>query len=236
MKDLNSIKILHYFSNFFCFLAITFAILWIPCLIYGSFGHKVNLKVNMNTADVFWEKKVIIPDNNNQFENLESDTTDERDFLIIQEVIDDKLITDAVVINSSQKESHSHVYFHNLPTKHRVLILISSLITLFIIIFIAYNFKFFMGKISHGQYFTLGTMKSLKFMSYGLMFIWIDSYTSRYILQNFYASSSEIFENQISVLVKFPSVSPIILGLILWVLSHIFSNGISLKEDNKLTI
>jgi hypothetical protein len=236
MKNINLINLLNYFSKVFCFLAITFAVLWLPCLFYGASGHEVNLKVNMNTADVFWEKRLIIPDNSKQFENSESDTSDARLLFMIDDIVDKNLITDDLVFNSTHDGLKSHVYFHNLPLKHRILILLSSMISLFFIIFIGYNFKFFMGKITLGQYFTLDTMKSLKYMSYGLMFIWVDSYTSKYILHNFSDSLNEIFENQISVLVKFPSVSPIILGLILWVLAHIFSNGILLKEDNKLTI
>tara|TARA_B110000444_G_scaffold166386_1_gene155528 strand:- start:171 stop:881 length:711 start_codon:yes stop_codon:yes gene_type:complete len=236
MKKFNIIKLLHYFSKLFCVLAIIFAVLWIPCLIYGTYGREVNLKVNMHTADVFWEKKIIIPNNSKQLKNSESDTTDESTFIIIDDIVSNSKITNNIVFDLSHQEAQHNVYLHSLPLKHRILIMLSSITTLLLIIFIGYKFKFFMGKITYGLYFTLETMKSLKYMSYGLIFIWIDSYTSRYILQNFSSSSKQIFENHINVVIKFPSISLLVFALFLWVLAHIFSNGILLKEESKLTI
>jgi hypothetical protein len=44
------------------------------------------------------------------------------------------------------------------------------------------------------------------------------------------------FLDEPNIIVDVPSVSLLIFALVLWVLSHVFMQGVELKEENNLTI
>ena len=112
----------------------------------------------------------------------------------------------------------------------------SSLVTLFLLILISYYLMIFMQHIHHGNYFELKTMRCLKNMAYILIFIWLDNYTSKFILDKFKNVVNETSETYINVVIQFPNISLLVCGLMLWLVAHIFSHGIILKEENKYTI
>ena len=93
-----------------------------------------------------------------------------------------------------------------------------------------------MDHIYCGNYFELKTMKCLKNMAYILIFIWLDNYTSKFILNKFKNVANETSETYLDIVIQFPSISLLVCGLTLWLVAHIFSHGIILKEENKLTI
>ena len=79
-------------------------------------------------------------------------------------------------------------------------------------------------------------MKCLKNMAYIPIFIFIDNYTSKFILDKFKNVINETSETYINVVIQFPNISLLVCGLMLWLVAHIFSHGIILKEENKYTI
>ena len=123
-----------------------------------------------------------------------------------------------------------YYYNHNLPQKHRILILISSLVTLFLLILISYYLMIFMQHIHHGNYFELKTMRCLKNMAYILIFIWLDNYTSKFILDKFKNVINETSETYINVVMQFPNISLLVCGLMLWLCSSYFLSWNNFKR------
>ena len=231
MNNSSLIKLLYFFSKLTFGFWVLFALAVIPCLISGSLGKEVNLKVNIETGNVYWEKYI-------EFEESKS-------------LLGDKILSDNInnntenfnlkTLNNYQLSLNEgilsqYIYLHDLPRKHRILIFISSLVTLFLLILISYYLIIFMDHIYHGNYFELKTMKCLKNMAYILIFIWLDNYTSKFILDKFKNVANETSETYLSIVIQFPSISLLVCGLTLWLVAHIFSHGIILKEENKLTI
>ena len=204
----------------------------------GSFGKEVNLKVNIETGNVFWEKYIEINDSKNELysQNIFPETSDT--VAKTQNNIDKINLKTLNNYQLSLNEGilSQYYYLHNLPQKHRILILISSLVTLFLLILISYYLMIFMQHIHHGNYFELKTMRCLKNMAYILIFIWLDNYTSKFILDKFKNVVNETSETFINVVIQFPNISLLVCGLMLWLVAHIFSHGIILKEENKYTI
>ena len=226
------IKFLYFSSKLALGFSILFSLAITPCLILGSLSKEVNLKVNTETGNVFWEKHIEIDNSKNIFQepfNTFAKSQNNTDLINIK--------TQNNYQNSLNEGMLSQYYYlHNLPQKHRILILVSSLVTLFLLILISYYLMIFMQHIHHGNYFELKTMACLKNMAYILIFIWLDNYTSKFILDKFKNVVNETSETYISVVIQFPSISLLICGLTLWLVAHIFSHGIILKEENKLTI
>ena len=231
MNNSTLIKLLYFFSKLTFGFWVLFALAVIPCLISGSLGKEVNLKVNIETGNVYWEKYI-------EFEESKS-------------LLGDKILSDNInnntenfnlkTLNNYQLSLNEgilsqYIYLHDLPRKHRILIFISSLVTLFLLNLISYYLIIFMDHIYHGNYFELKTMKCLKNMAYILIFIWLDNYTSKFILDKFKNVANETSETYLSIVIQFPSISLLVCGLTLWLVAHIFSHGIILKEENKLTI
>ena len=57
MNNSALIKLLYFCSKLTLGLS-TFSLAIIPCLLLGSFGKEVNLKVNIETGNVIWEKYI----------------------------------------------------------------------------------------------------------------------------------------------------------------------------------
>ena len=238
MNNSALIKLLYFCSKLTLGFSILFSLAIIPCLILGSFGKEVNLKVNLETGNVFWEKYIEINDSKNELysQNIFPETSDT--VAKTQNNIDKINLKTLNNYQLSLNEGilSQYYYLHNLPQKHRILILISSLVTLFLLILISYYLMIFMQHIHHGNYFELKTMRCLKNMAYILIFIWLDNYTSKFILDKFKNVVNETSETYINVVIQFPNISLLVCGLMLWLVAHIFSHGIILKEENKYTI
>lgn len=231
MNNSTLIKLLYFFSKLTFGFSILFALAVIPCLISGSLGKEVNLKVNIETGNVFWEKYIKIKESKSLLgDRISSDNSNNN-----TEKINLKTLNN-YQLSINEGILSQYIYLHDLPRKHRILIFISSMVTLFLLILISYYLIIFMGHIYCGNYFELKTMKCLKNMAYILIFIWLDNYTSKFILNKFKNVANETSETYLSIVIQFPSISLLVCGLTLWLVAHIFSHGIILKEENKLTI
>ena len=238
MNNSAFIKLLYLCSKLTLGLSILFSLAITPCLILGSFGKEVNLKVNIETGNVFWEKYVEIDNSKN---NLYSQNISPVTFNKVAKSQNNIDLINIKTLNNYQNSLNEGMlsqyhYLHNLPQKHRILILVSSLVTLSLLILMSYFLMIFMQHVHDGNYFELKTMACLKNMAYILIFIWLDNYTSKFILDKFKNVVNETSETYISVVIQFPSISLLVCGLALWLVAHIFSHGIILKEENKLTI
>jgi hypothetical protein len=92
--------------------------------------------------------------------------------------------------------------------------------------------------INRGDYFVLNTMKSLKFISYNLIAIWIVGVLQSVLLSSTLAANED--GCQIGGLRFFviddSSFSLLFIGLVFWVLSLVFLEGVKINDENKLTI
>ena len=237
MNNSALIKLLYFCSKLTLGLSILFSLAIIPCLLLGSFGKEVNLKVNIETGNVVWEKYIEIVDSKNELDsqNIFQDNLDTFSIHLNNHKINLKTL-DNYQISPNEGVLFQFKYLHNLPQKHRILILISSLVTLFLQILISYYLMIFMQHIHRGNYFELKTMKCLKNMAYILIFIFIDNYTSKFILNKFKNVVTETSETYFNIVIQFPNISLLVCGLMLWLIAHIFSHGLILKEENKYTI
>lgn len=237
MSNSALIKLLYFCSKLVLVLSILFSLAITPCLLLGSFGKEVNLKVNIETGNVIWEKYIEIVDSKYELDsqNIFPENSDtvriqpNNDKIKLKTPNNYQLSLNEVVLSQFK-------YLHKLPQKHRILILISSIVTLFLQILISYYLMIFMQHIHRGNYFELKTMKCLKNMAYILIFIWIDNYTSKFILNKFKNVVTETSETYLNIVIQFPNISLLVCGLMLWLIAHIFSHGIILKEENKYTI
>ena len=101
---------------------------------------------------------------------------------------------------------------------------------------IMYHLKSFVFKIYSGSYFELKTITNLKYISYYLILIWLVDFSSTFILSPFQSSMLVSKAGIVSLSLNFPTINLLFAGFIIGVLAHVFSHGIALKEDTKLTI
>jgi len=92
-----------------------------------------------------------------------------------------------------------------------------------------------MDQVASSNYFVLETINYLRQSSYLLFLLWIIEFGSTFILVPF-RHDSLLNVSYVSVVMDFPSVNLLFFGSVLFVLAHVFSHGILLKEDLKLTI
>lgn len=142
--------------------------------------------------------------------------------------------------------------FNQIPFYQKLIVYLCITITLFFIIVILKYWRKFMSLVKDGKYFEINTIKNLKYISYLLISIWIvlltlEFFTDFSILTSFIINeqleSKEMvhdmknlnFESDIGYISP-PSISILIIAMILWILSHVLNAGIKIKKENDLTI
>ena len=233
---LSTSKILFWFS-------IVFSFSFMPCLFYGAFGNEVNLKVDVYSGNIVWEKMVDYSGTKPVFADVTRSLNqpsiplvkDVRQGLDSSKELNEISLAQLNLINVIPTNKAKYHVFHLLPPFDRVLILFSSLLTLLCFVLITNCFKKFIKQIASNNYFVLETINYLRQLSYLLFLLWIIEFGSTFILVPFrFANLPSI--SYISVVLDFPSVSLLFLGSVFFVLAHVFSHGILLKEDLKLII
>lgn len=235
------IKLLSSFSKLLFWFSIVFSLAYMPCLFAGAFGNEVNLKVDVYSGNIVWEKiidysdaspvisDVKIYDNQSITSVVELPDSN----LMALELVSSARLAESNLININSSIRSKYLVYHLLPTSFRILILLSSLLILLFFVLIMYCLKKFLQQIVSGDYFELKTMNYLRQLSYLLFLIWTVDIASSFILESFEHTSTM---SHVSIVLDFPSVSLLFMGLVLWVLAYVFSQGIILKEDVKLTI
>ena len=88
-----------------------------------------------------------------------------------------------------------------------------------------------------GNYFQKETIKNIKLLSYLILLVWVVNFLYEIIISSIWNKNGMIkFSDEPNIIVDVPSVSLLIFALVLWVLSHVFMQGVELKEENNLTI
>ena len=130
---------------------------------------------------------------------------------------------------------NSYQNFNEVSFLSKLWLLIIVALALTPIILITHFFSKFMSLIYNGKYFEIETIKFLKWISYLLLSIFLVGIFSEFLI-----SIDSSFNDSLSSNLNFQanniSLSLPIFALILWVLGHIFSQGVKMKKLNDLTI
>ena len=237
-----SIKLLLYFTRFL--FSTLFGLSYLPFMVYGLFGNEVNLLVNVNSGDILWEKKVELFGSDHALTKRDLSIAS-LSFNFTDVFYTDSLSTTPLYANSKEGSDlvsvhpHSHskfVMFHSLPIFLRLMIFTNAILTLLFFVMIVYHLKSFVFKIYSDSYFELQTITNLKYISYYLILIWLVDFSSTFIVSPFQSSMLINKAGIVSLSLNFPTINLLFAGFIIGVLAHVFSHGIALKEDNKLTI
>lgn len=237
-----SIKLLLYFTRFL--FSTLFGLSYLPCMVYGLFGNEVNLLVNVDSGDILWEKKVELFGSDHALTKPDLSIAS-LSFNFTDVFHTDSLSTTPLYANSKEGSDlvsvhpHSHskfVLFHSLPIFLRLMIFTNAILTLLFFVMIVYHLKSFVFKIYSDSYFELQTITNLKYISYYLILIWLVDFSSTFILSPFQSSMLTNKAGIVSLSLNFPTINLLFAGFIIGVLAHVFSHGVALKEDNKLTI
>ncbi|MAJ05363.1 MAG: hypothetical protein CL827_00685 [Crocinitomicaceae bacterium] len=125
--------------------------------------------------------------------------------------------------------------FNEVSLLSKLWLLIITVLAMIPIILITHFFSKFMNLVYNGKYFEIETIKFLKWISYLLLSIYLVGIFSEFLI-----SIDSNFNDSLSSNLNFQadniSLSLPIFALILWVLSHIFSQGVKMKKLNDLTI
>jgi len=213
-------------------------------MVYGLFGNEVNLLVNVDSGDILWEKKVELFGSDHALTKPDLSIAS-LSFNFTDVFYTDSLSTTPLYANSKEGSDlvsvhpHSHskfVLFHSLPIFLRLMIFTNAILTLLFFVMIVYHLKSFVFKIYSDSYFELQTITNLKYISYYLILIWLVDFSSTFILSPFQSSMLITKAGIVSLSLNFPTINLLFAGFIIGVLAHVFSHGVALKEDNKLTI
>lgn len=239
-----SINLLLYFTRFLFLFSTLFGLSYLPCMVYGLFGNEVNLLVNVDSGDILWEKKVELFGSDHALTKPDLSIAS-LSFNFTDVFHTDSLSTTPLYANSKEGSDlvsvhpHSHskfVLFHSLPIFLRLMIFTNAILTLLFFVMIVYHLKSFVFKIYSDSYFELQTITNLKYISYYLILIWLVDFSSTFILSPFQSSMLITKAGIVSLSLNFPTINLLFAGFIIGVLAHVFSHGVALKEDNKLTI
>lgn len=144
--------------------------------------------------------------------------------------------------------SADYTNFNQTPFFFRFIIFTVFTIILSIINIILRYWKNFISLIQEGKYFEINTIKKLKLIAFFLSFTWLAFTLLGFFISNSMGFSAETswssvhglhepdFSQDLAFSFNFPSLSFLITALILWVLAHIMTEGIKMKDENELTI
>ena len=222
------IKLLYSISNFLFGLSILLSAILISVLIWGTFGNDIGARVDVSSGDIFINHSIDVDSDNVSEESKRILENDQSEFSL-------SLGTEPVDLNNERK----YLAFHTLSISARLAILFFTFTLLLLTVSSFYYFRRFMKSINRGDYFVLNTMKSLKFISYNLLAIWIVGVLQSVLLSSTLTANEEgcqIGGFSFSIVIDGSSFSLLFLGLAFWVLSQIFLQGVRINDENKLTI
>ena len=104
-----------------------------------------------------------------------------------------------------------------------------------IFLYIFIMFRRFIGNVYRGFVFERFNIRMLQNIAYGLVVLWF--LTVVYSALFYYFIAKELVFEHLEITSKYDSFGGLLVAaLILWVLSHIFMNGVRLQEEQKLTV
>lgn len=114
-------------------------------------------------------------------------------------------------------------------------ILFSSILFLSIIIYITRCFRTFMKMVVDGEIFHSKSIHTLRKAAFGLVALELLGIITEVVGHFVVKNTFDLGEISNSMAISFPSTA-VILALALWVLSHIFSKGKEMEDEQKLTV
>ncbi len=112
---------------------------------------------------------------------------------------------------------------------------LAMLCVVIIFLYILLKFKNFIVNVYKGIVFERYNIRMLQHMAYGLVAIWL--FTNIYGRLFYYFIAKQLAFEHLEVTSNFDSYGGILLAaLFLWVLSHIFMRGVTLQEEQELTV
>ncbi len=125
--------------------------------------------------------------------------------------------------------------FSGLPRRVTTVVMFGALGFLALIISVIWFFRKFIINVKQGLYFTERNIGYLKKMSYCLLGLWIYILIISNISAGFFMTTLEFDTVQFKG--SKSESGPLLFGaLFIWVLSHIFSKGVKLQQEQDLTI
>jgi hypothetical protein len=145
------------------------------------------------------------------------------------------LALDGSIIQTQFVEMMGKIHFVDTPLFLGQVYGIFMLIMLGMFYFMFFTFRKFIINVYRGRFFDLGNTKLLKRIAYSFAIVWAFTafyayFQYFYIVKNLSYHSVEISAN----IETYPVV--LLVGLFIWVLSHIFQKGVELQEENNLTV
>ncbi|MBC8265348.1 MAG: DUF2975 domain-containing protein [Flavobacteriales bacterium] len=214
-----SIGLLYLISKLSFWFSIIFSLVISSVLLYGTFGNNIPLKVSLETNNLTYEKDY-------------SFNSDNKDILETEDITSRKYPIQSL----KRKLVLKYQAFHKSPLLERLTILFLTLLLLIIIVLSTYYAKEFMRAINDGEYFERATINKLRIISYLLFSVWIVKLVSSSVLKLFWVKEDVNPIANIHLSNNFPSINLLLFSLMLWVLSYVFLKGVSLKEENELTV
>ena len=133
------------------------------------------------------------------------------------------------------QDARGRFEFTGLPRKVYGFILVSVVILLAMLLAAIWYFRKFIINVYRGIYFDPSNISYLKRMAYSLFIIWCYLLVVSNISAGFIMSTTE-FESISFAGTKSDSSAILFGALFIWVLSHIFSKGMQLEQEQELTI
>ena len=132
-------------------------------------------------------------------------------------------------------EASGSIHFFETPSFLTKRFFAAALPVFLISFFMFWMFKKFITDVKNEKIFDIGNIKRLKYIAYGLTAIWI--YIVVYVRIVFYSLAKEVKFEFIKISDQQENFAGLLfLALFIWVLAHIFTVGLKLKEDSNLTI
>ena len=145
---------------------------------------------------------------------------------------------DTIINNSNNSNEYKN--FNAVPFLTKLFMVLFIVTILFLINTILRYWDKFMSSVKKGEYFEINTIKNLKYISFILTGIWMVLFIVEIITDITMRTSVNLNDNIISestnVGFSIPSLTYLIVSMILWVISHILIEGIKIKKENELTI
>jgi hypothetical protein len=132
-------------------------------------------------------------------------------------------------------EATSKIHFINTPMYIARWFGTAMLFAYGFMLFLVIMFRKFIFNIRKNMFFETENIEYLRYISYGLFGFWIFALVYGRILGNYLANSLH-FEQVVMLQDYNNFIGILMLALFLWVLSHIFTVGARLKEEQDLTI
>ena len=125
--------------------------------------------------------------------------------------------------------------FTGLPKQVYGLTLVSVVILLALLLAVIWYFRKFIINVYRGVYFDQSNISYLKKMAYSLFIMWCYLLVVSNVTAGFIMSTTE-FDSVRFAGSKSDSSALLFSALFIWVLSHIFSKGMKLEQEQELTI